>query len=98
MLRFESIQAIVELQAMLEGALLGPEGDEWKKEPQKLPEAYEQWVDAQLFSKEAADRWLTFADTIFPLDKTAKKPVLDAMWSKIKQVCVTLVSTYALHS
>ena len=71
---------------MLDGVLLGPHGNEWKKETRQLPEAYEEWIDAQLFSKEASDRWLTFADLIYPLDKTSKKSTLDMMWARIKQV------------
>ena len=71
---------------MLDGVLLGPHGNEWKKEPRQLPEAYEEWIDAQLFSKDASDRWPTFADLIYPLDKTSKKSTLDVMWARIKQV------------
>ena len=55
---------MVKPQDMLDGVLLGTRVIEWKKELPQLPEAYEEWVDTQPFSKEASDRWLTFADLI----------------------------------
>ena len=72
---------------MLGGVLLGPEGEAWKKEPRELPESYEAWIDAQIFSQEASGRWMSFADLIYPLDKTQKKATLNSMWTRIKEVC-----------
>ena len=80
------LQNIVELQSMLGGILHGPEGKQWKKEPRQMPEEYENWVDAQIFSKEAAALWPYYVDTVFPLDQTRKKPVLDKVWQIIDDV------------
>ena len=70
---------------MLEGALRLV-GDKWQTEPRQLPESYEAWIDAQLFSKEASDRWLTFADLVYPTEKTQKKATLPSLWAKVKEV------------
>ena len=49
--------------------LNGPEGEGWIKEPRRMPEAYEDWVDAQIVSREASDYWQTYQDLIYPLEK-----------------------------
>ena len=71
---------------MLDGVLLGPEGEKWKQEPRKMPEAYEAWVDAQIFSKEAAGLWEVYSDLIYPLEKTKRKAVLDQFWQYVRKV------------
>lgn len=71
---------------MLGGVLYGPEGEKWKSEPRQMPEAYENWVDAQIFSKEASALWPYYVDTVFPLDQTRKKSVLDKVWGIIDGV------------
>ena len=71
---------------MLGGILHGPEGEKWKNEPRQMPEEYENWVDAQIFSKEASALWPYYVDTVFPLDQTRKKPVLDKVWQIIDDV------------
>ncbi|KAF6743562.1 hypothetical protein DFP72DRAFT_1052873, partial [Ephemerocybe angulata] len=63
----------VQLQTILESALLGPDEKAWKEEPRHMPEEYERWIDA----------YLKWKDTIFPLSNTAKKEVLDGMWKNI---------------
>lgn len=71
---------------MLESIFLDPEAQKWKQEPRQMPEAYEDWVDAQIESQEASDLWNTYADFIYPLDQTKRKPVLDRLWSQINTV------------
>ncbi|TFK44345.1 hypothetical protein BDQ12DRAFT_672818 [Crucibulum laeve] len=73
----------VELQQILEAALLGPEGEEMKTLPRTMPEEFERWVDAQLFSEKASSEIGNFKDIIFPLEKTKNKAVLDNMWKFI---------------
>ena len=71
---------------MLEGVLLGPEGEAWKKEPRELPESYEAWVDAQIFSARATAMWDVYSDLIFPLENTLKRSVLDQFWTYTRKV------------
>ncbi|KAJ6500171.1 hypothetical protein C8R47DRAFT_1211730 [Mycena vitilis] len=73
----------VQLQALLEGPLLGPDAAAWKDTTPEKPPAYEQWLDAEYLSAEAAELITTFKDIIFPLVKTKKKPCLDTMWKTI---------------
>ncbi|KAH9942511.1 uncharacterized protein BXZ73DRAFT_88059 [Epithele typhae] len=79
------LSAMVELQSMLENVLWGSEGDEWRKERREPPEAYEQWVDAQIYSQAAANQWANFADIIYPMDNTLHKPTVEMMWKKIRE-------------
>ena len=51
-----------------------------------MPEAYEAWVDAQIFSKEAAGLWEVYSDLIYPLEKTKRKAVLDQFWQYVRKV------------
>lgn len=76
----------IELQEILSAPLFGPEGDEWKKQPRNMPEEYEQWIDAQILSGQASDKFANYKDTIFPLEKTRRKDVLDNMWKQIDDV------------
>ena len=71
---------------MLESVLHGPEGEAWIKEPRKMPEEYEDWVDAQIESKEASKHWNTFVDLVYPIEKAKSKIALDKMWQHIKTV------------
>ncbi|KAI0665909.1 hypothetical protein C8Q78DRAFT_985573 [Trametes maxima] len=74
---------IIELQSLLDGVLYGPEGEQWKKETRQMPESYENWVDAQIFSLKASESWASYADTVYPLDNTRKKGVLNTVWGII---------------
>lgn len=76
----------IELQELLSAPLFGPEGEEWKKQPRQMPEEYEKWVDAQLYSEKASNLFASFKDTILPLEKTRKQNVLDDMWKQINSV------------
>ena len=76
----------VELQELLAAPLFGPEGDAWKQEQRQMPEEYEKWVDAQLFSEKASNLYANFKDIIFPLEKTRRPNVLDDMWKQINNV------------
>ncbi|KAF8904426.1 hypothetical protein CPB84DRAFT_1727744 [Gymnopilus junonius] len=75
----------VELQELLTAPLLGPEGEEWKKQSRQMPEDYEKWVDAQLYSEKASSLFASFKDIIFPLEKTRRQNVLDDMWKQINR-------------
>ncbi|KAF8973070.1 hypothetical protein BDZ97DRAFT_1779193 [Flammula alnicola] len=73
----------VELQELLEASLFGPEGEAWKQQPRQMPEEYESWIDAQIYSGKASNMFAAFKDIIFPLEKTRNRPVLDNMWKQI---------------
>ncbi|KAF8623087.1 hypothetical protein AX15_006499 [Amanita polypyramis BW_CC] len=73
----------VELYSLLEVALLGPDGHAWKDTPRSMPEEYEKWVDAQLYSDKASDVFGNWKDLIYPLEKTKEQSVLDEMWRQI---------------
>lgn len=51
-----------------------------------MPEDYEAWVDAQIFSAKASEEIANFKDLLYPLDKTRKKGILDNMWKFIDVV------------
>lgn len=74
--------------------MLGPEGDVWKNAPRDMPDKFEQWVDAQVYSEKASAEYANFKDVIFPLEKTKNKGVLDNMWKYINLVglCVWVYS------
>ena len=79
-------QVTVELQDLLERPLMGPEGDAWKQLPREMPEQYERWVEAQIFSEKASNKFANFKDIIYPLEKSRKKHVLDNMWRYVNLV------------
>ena len=82
----------MKLQELVEGPLLGPEGEQWKKEPRQMPEEYENWVDAQIFSDQASQYYANFQDVIYPLTKTRQKATLEELWTIVDNVCATLAS------
>ncbi|KAF9529234.1 hypothetical protein CPB83DRAFT_852909 [Crepidotus variabilis] len=73
----------VQLQELLNAPLFGADGDNWKKQPRQMPEEYENWVDAQLYSTQASEMTANFKDVIFPLEKAKKQSVIDTMWKHI---------------
>ncbi|KAJ7647049.1 hypothetical protein FB45DRAFT_892185 [Roridomyces roridus] len=73
----------VELQALLEAPLLGPDTAGWKDATVKKPQAFEDWLDAEYLSAAASDKIANWKDVIFPLVKAKKKAVLDTMWKNI---------------
>lgn len=77
---------IVQLQELLESPLSGPEGELWKQLPRDMPEEYEDWVDAQIFSEKASKDISNFKDIIYPLEKTKMRNVLDNMWRLVNLV------------
>lgn len=85
-------QVSVELKELLDVPLFGPEGDNWKKQPCKMTQEYEDWIDAQFHSREASDLFANFKNVIFPLEKTKKQPKLDEMWKIINSVCFLSMS------
>jgi hypothetical protein len=82
------LQDAVQLQALLSAPLHGPEGEAWLKEPRKMPEEFEKWVDAQYFSAEATsiDKAGGWKDLTYPLAATRKKETLDSIWKTINLV------------
>ncbi|KAH8107794.1 hypothetical protein BXZ70DRAFT_997460 [Cristinia sonorae] len=73
----------VKLLEMIETVLLGPEGDEWKKETGEKPAHYNEWLDAQWLSGKASEIVANFKDIIYPLEKTKTPNVLKNMWKFI---------------
>ncbi|KIM69786.1 hypothetical protein SCLCIDRAFT_1208320 [Scleroderma citrinum Foug A] len=77
------LSVTLELQELLESPLLGPEGAKLKASPRKMPERYELWLDAQIYSKKASESYEKFQDIINPLESTRSQAVLDRMWKAI---------------
>ncbi|KAF8199716.1 hypothetical protein BJ912DRAFT_950065 [Pholiota molesta] len=76
----------LELQELLAAPLFGLEEEPWKSQPRQMPEEYESWVDAQIFSLQASNMFTNFKDMIDPLYKTKRKSNLDNVWKQIDQV------------
>ncbi|KAI6040310.1 hypothetical protein EDC04DRAFT_2894291 [Pisolithus marmoratus] len=74
------LSVTLELQELLESPLLGPEGEELKALPRKMPERYELWLDAQFYSKQASECHDNFIDIINLLGTTRNQVILDQMW------------------
>ncbi|TFK54510.1 hypothetical protein OE88DRAFT_1676255 [Heliocybe sulcata] len=72
----------VELQDIIESPMLGADCEQLKKRPREMPEEYEAWIDAQLFSDKAA-KDLSIRNHAFPLAKTATKSGLETLWKTI---------------
>lgn len=87
---------VVRLQELVESPLLGPESDRWKQEPREMPEEYENWVDAQIFSDQASQHYADFQDDIYPLTKTRQKATLDKFWNIVNNVCALKLCSIAL--
>lgn len=51
-----------------------------------MPERYELWLDAQIYSKKASESYEKFQDIINPLESTRSQAVLDRMWKAIDMV------------
>ena len=72
--------------AIVEAPLLGTEGEALKRLPHDMPDEYETWVDAQLFSAKASQKYTNYKDVIFPLERTQTKQNLDTMWRYVNLV------------
>ncbi|OAX37405.1 hypothetical protein K503DRAFT_850462 [Rhizopogon vinicolor AM-OR11-026] len=79
------LSVVLELQELLDSPLLGAGGERMKQTPRKMPEQYEQWLDAQLYSQQASSTYASFKDLIFPLNRTEEKTVLEDMWKLVNQ-------------
>ena len=86
-----SQQVTVELQEMLGRPLMGPEGDAWKQAPRQMPESFEAWVDAQIHSQEASNKFANYKDIVHPLEMSKKKHVLDNMWKYVNLVSLSII-------
>lgn len=71
-----------------------------------MPEEYEAWVDAQIFSEKASSQYASFKDMVYPLEKTKNRKYLDEMWTQIDKVsvfpayqelCPILIDTFVLE-
>lgn len=86
MLFAQIIQVALQLQEILEAPLLGPQGEQWRKQPRSVPEEFTLWVEAQSLSEEASKRLGNKLGIIFPLEKTMNKGIVNAMWIRINDV------------
>ncbi|KAG2153717.1 uncharacterized protein EDB93DRAFT_1081918 [Suillus bovinus] len=77
------LSVVLELQELLDSPLLGPQGEKMKQTPRKMPEQYEQWLDAQIFSQQASNNYANFKDLVFPLSRTEDRTVLKDMWKHV---------------
>ncbi|KAF5389386.1 hypothetical protein D9757_004247 [Collybiopsis confluens] len=77
------LSVAVQLHQMIEMPLLSPDGRKWKTDSPNMPESYRRWTDAQLRSEIASEKYATFQDVIFPLQRTKTKAILDLMWTTI---------------
>ena len=87
---FITFQDAVQLQSLIESALLGPNEKEWKAEPRDRPEEFEKWLDAVFFSDKATSKIDNWKDKIFPLVSTRKPEVLENLWKTLNLVCIFL--------
>ena len=75
---------------MLERPLSGPNNNgDWRNSPRfASPEydKYEKFLEAQALSEQASNKFVNFKDIIRPIERTQKKPVLEAMWNRISLV------------
>ena len=86
MLFAQMIQVALQLQEILEAPLLGPQGEQWRKQQRSVPEEFTLWMEAQSLSDEASKRLGNKLGIIFPLEKTMKKEIVNAMWIRINDV------------
>jgi hypothetical protein len=77
---------VLELQELLDSPLLGAQGEKMKQTPRKMPQQYEQWLDAQIFSQQASNNYANFKDLVFPLSRTEDRTVLKDMWKHVDVV------------
>lgn len=77
---------MLELQELLDSPLLGAGGEKMKQTARKMPEQYEKWLDAQIYSQQASNTYANFKDLVSPLHRTADKAVLEDMWKLVNQV------------
>ncbi|KAL0578301.1 hypothetical protein V5O48_003712, partial [Marasmius crinis-equi] len=73
----------VQLQSLIETPLLHPDAKAWKDEPRQMPPEYDQWLDAQLYSETAAEKYEDFKDAVYPLERTKKAEVLANVWKLV---------------
>lgn len=86
MFSFLLLQVSVKLLEILERPLLGPEGDAWKNVPRGMSLEHEQWIDAQIYSEKASDKYRNLEPLVYPLDKTQDQATLDDLWKLVNFV------------
>ncbi|KAH7916564.1 hypothetical protein BJ138DRAFT_965570, partial [Hygrophoropsis aurantiaca] len=57
-----------------------PEGQKLKTLPRQMPESYEQWLDAQIYSRQALSTYANDKDLVFSLEKIKNRLILENMW------------------
>lgn len=78
---------MTKLQTMLETPLHGPEGEDWKANTKRtMPEVFDKWTDAQLFSTRAMETTDNWTSAVNPLERSRKQDILDKMWELIDEV------------
>ncbi|KAG0698134.1 hypothetical protein DFH29DRAFT_991187 [Suillus ampliporus] len=77
------LSVVLELQELLDSPLLGSQGEKMKQTPRKMPDQYEQWLDAQIYSQQASNNYANFKDLVFPLNRTEDRTVLKDMWKHV---------------
>ncbi|EKM80649.1 hypothetical protein AGABI1DRAFT_105632 [Agaricus bisporus var. burnettii JB137-S8] len=75
----------VELQQILEMAMLTPEAKDWGSEGVELPTVFDEWKHAHILSSKAVEEYSNFKDLVYPLTRSFKKIVLNQIWGKIDQ-------------
>ena len=63
-----------------------------RKMSRQMPEEFERWVDASIYSQKASEIIGNFKDVIFPLEKTKNKTTLENMWKYINMVCTCMLA------
>lgn len=71
---------------IVEAPLLGAGGEALKQPLRDMPDEYETWIDAQLFSGKASQQYANYKDVIFPLERTQTKQTLETMWRYVNLV------------
>jgi hypothetical protein len=87
---------VLELQELLDSPLLGPQGEKMRQTSRRMPEQYEQWLDAQIFSQQASNNYASFKDLVFPLSRTEDRSVLKDMWKHVDVVCSAVIFSLVL--
>ncbi|KAF9010573.1 hypothetical protein BDQ17DRAFT_1346459 [Cyathus striatus] len=77
------LSVAIQLQQILDAALLGPDGEKWKKLQRRVPKEYELWMEAQILSDTASSEISNYKDIIYPLEKTRNQGILDNLWNCI---------------
>ncbi|KAI0305730.1 hypothetical protein B0F90DRAFT_1700505 [Multifurca ochricompacta] len=76
----------LQLQETIEAPLLGPQGEQWRKQSRTMPKEFALWIEAQSLSEEASKKLGNNLSIIFPLENTKESGVVDAIWTQINDM------------